>query len=236
MCGGLSLSPVPADEPADPPDQPLDGWDPRFESIDPPDTVGRPRQLVRSRGPGPDPEDPQVRRLRVALPVVFFAAVAVVVAVFFAGLRPGRQYEVIGREAAVAAVVEERPKRVCLNGNNPCAWITSIDGELVAFNTNGPLPQEYGRDGIGWCASSGRFGANATGSRFDAAGRVVGGPAPRGLDRFRLTVDNGRVVVDFTELTAGLQAQHVTDVVPPRGPECTTIEFDRNADLVLPGG
>ena len=220
-------------EPGDRDLPPLDGWDPRFESAA--GTQSPSRQLVRSRGPGPSPEDPQVRRLRVALPLVFFAAVAVVVAVFFAGLRPGRQYETVGAEPAVAARVSERPKRVCLNGNNPCAWLALVDGRLVAFNTNGPLPQEYGRDGIGWCPSSGWFGANATGSRFDQQGRVVKGPAPRSLDRFRVEVRGGQVRVHFTELTAGVQAEQVRATTAPTGPDCSTIPFDRNADLQLQG-
>ena len=220
-------------EPGDPDAPALDGWDPRFEAAA--GSQAPPRELVRSRGPGPSPEDPQVRRLRIALPLVFFAAVAVVIAVFFAGLRPGQQYETVGAEPAVAAEINQRPKRVCLNGNNPCAWLTFVDGRLVAFNTNGPLPQEYGRDGIGWCPSSGWFGANATGSRFDQHGRVVKGPAPRSLDRFRVEVRGGQVLVHFTELTAGVQVEQVKATSPAAGPDCATIPFDRNADLQLQG-
>ena len=216
-------------------DRPLDPWDPRFlpaeaAGAQPPDQ----RRLVRSRGPGPDPEDPQVRRIRVALPLVFAAALVVIALVFFNGLRPGPQFEMIGEPSAVRAAIEQRPKRVCLNDNNPCAWLTLIGAEIVAFNTNGPLPQEYGRDGIGWCATSGWFGANATGSRFDQQGRVAGGPAPRGLDRFEVSERDAQVVVDFTALTAGVQREQVDDVTPPDGPHCDPIPFDRDADLVLP--
>ena len=218
-----------------PGEQPLDGWDPRFS---PPTAPGEPdteRRLVRSRGPGPSREDPQVRRIRIAVPLVFFAAVAVVGAVFFQGLQPGVQYEILGPEAAVRAAVAERPKRVCLNDNNPCAWITVVEDRLVAFNTNGALPQEYGRDGIAWCPTSGWFGANATGSQFDQAGRVAGGPAPRGLDRFGLDVHDGIVRVDFTHLTTGLQRGQVGEVTPPEGAHCAPIPFDREADLTIPG-
>lgn len=226
---------MPSDEPWSPDDGPLDHADPRFGSEPPAPGAPPSRRLVPSRGPGPDPENPQVRRLRIALPVLFFATVAVIVAVFAAGLRPGRQYEVAGDEAAVLAAVEQRPKRLCLNGNNPCAWLTVLDGEVVAFNTSGPLPQEYGRDGVGWCPSSGWFGANATGSRFDQRGRVVQGPAPRSLDRFRVEVRAGEVIVDFTALTSGLQAEQVRDVTPAVGPDCTTLPFDREADLAPAG-
>lgn len=216
-------------------EQPIDEWDPRFAPSGDASAADADRRLVRSAGPGPSPEDPQVRRIRVALPLVFFAALGVVTLVFFQGLQPGIQYEVLGRESAVRAAVTERPKRVCLNDNNPCAWMTIVGDRLVAFNTNGALPQEYGRDGIGWCPSSGWFGANATGSRFDQQGRVAGGPAPRGLDRFEVSVHSGMVRVDFTALTTGLQRGQVPDVRPPEGPDCNPIPFDREADLTLPG-
>ena len=37
------------------------------------------------------------------------------------------------------------------------------------------------------------------GSRFDPEGQVVGGPAPRPLDRVALTIDGGELVVDVKE-------------------------------------
>ena len=225
-----------ADPDADPAaPNPLDGWDPRFDGVAP-DVVVPPRRLVRSRGPGPDPEEPLARALRIALPVVFFAGVIAVIAVFSSGLQPGRQDQVVGAEAAVRAAVAERPKRTCFNDNNPCAWLTVVDGRLVAFNTNGPLTQEYGRAGVGWCPTSGWFGANATGSRWDQAGRLARGPAMRGLDRFGLSVVDGDVLVDFTRLTTGVQRDQVTDISPATGPDCETIPFDRDADLILPAG
>jgi hypothetical protein len=176
-----------------------------------------------------------VRVLRFALPALFFAGIVVVGAVFFSGLRPGPQSQAIGTEEAVRRAVADRPRRVCFNDNNPCAWLTVVDGELVAFNTNGPLPQEFGRAGVGWCPSSQWFGANGTGSRFDQAGRVARGPAPRGLDRFALRADAAGVLrIDFTELTTGVLAELTDTVTPPAGPHCDTIPFDRDADLPQP--
>jgi nitrite reductase/ring-hydroxylating ferredoxin subunit len=37
------------------------------------------------------------------------------------------------------------------------------------------------------------------GSRFDVEGEVLGGPAPRPLDRVRLEIDGGKLVVDVSE-------------------------------------
>jgi hypothetical protein len=214
--------------------RPLDADDPRFAGAALQPRTSKPRRrLVPSAGPaGARPSSPQERVLRYALPLVFFAGLVTVAAVFFNGLRPGAQASVVGPEAAVRVAVAERPKRVCFHDNNPCAWITLVDGELRAFNTNGPLPQEYGRSGVSWCPSSGYFGANATGSRYDAHGRLVRGPAPRGLDRFELQIDDqGNVVVDWERLTTGSLGSD--EAARPRGPDCDTIPFDRDADLEL---
>lgn len=211
--------------------EPIDPQDPRFGAA-PAGGAEPPRRLVPGHGPLPDMDNPRIRIIRVALPVLFFSGIAVVVFVFFSGLRAGPQSQIIGPEERVRAAVAERPRRVCFNDNNPCAWITLVGGRLTAFNTNGPLPQEYGRAGVGWCPTSGWFGANATGSRFDQEGRLARGPAPRGLDRFALRVDDtGTVHISFTELTTGKQAALAGDPRPPDGPHCSVIPFDRDADL-----
>lgn len=181
--------------------------------------------------------DPNVRRIRVAIPVVFFLVLAAVATVFFVGLDPGDGQQTIGPVAAVRAAVGDRPHRVCYEGSLPCAWIALVDGELVAFNTSGPLNAEFGRLGVGWCPSSGRFGSNVTGSRFDTHGNVVDGPAPRGLDRYALaTTPEGQVRIDFFVLATGQQVATADPPVPPDGPECDEIPFDRDADLVLSVG
>jgi hypothetical protein len=212
----------------------LDAFDPRFGDPSA-DGAERPRSLVLSRGPGPDPDDPRVRILRVAMPLLALAGVAVVAAVFLSGLSPGDPDVVVGPVAEVRAAVEERPYRYCFDGANPCAWLTVVDGEVVAFNTNGPLAEEYGRQGVAWCPTSGYFGANATGSVWDQEGRIVEGPAPRSLDRFTTTVDAaGDLVIDFASLNAGLADWQVDgDVRPPEGPPCEEIPFDRDPDLDL---
>lgn len=212
---------------------PLDAADPRFAGSG----AGAPpprRRLVRSQGPGPSHLDPRVRVLRAAIPLVFVAGVVVVAAVFWRGLAPSSGLHIVGDEAAVRAAVAERPHRVCLGDALPCAWLTVVEGRLLAFNTAGPLREEYGRSGVTWCPSSGCFGSNALGSRFDQAGALVRGPAPRGLDRYDLDVDDGgRVVVNFASLTTGLQRARVDAVRPPQGPDCDEIPFDRDADLRL---
>lgn len=201
---------------------PLDAHDPRF------------RRLVESKGPGHSPEQPAVRLLRVLIPLVFVVVAAGVLAIFAVGLDAGDGVQVVGSEVAVRAAVAQRPHRVCYRGGQPCAWIALLDGELLAFNTYGPLAEETGRLGVAWCASSGQYGSNTTGSRFDARGEVVAGPAPRGLDRVRLSTDaQGLLRIDFSALSTGTQAGLAESVVAPTGPLCDVIPFDRDADLDL---
>jgi hypothetical protein len=61
---------------------------------------------------------------------------------------------------------------------------------------------------IRYCDSSGWFEDRPHGSRFDAVGRYVLGPASRGLDRFGVSVIEGDVWIDTSNLYLG----------PPRGP------------------
>ena len=212
---------------------PLDDADPRF-GLRLEDLPPRPRELVPSSGPGSSQLDPRARVLRAAIPLLAVAALLTVGAVFWAGLDPSSGVLVVGDEDEVRAGVSERPHRVCL-GQSPCAWLTLVEGRLLALSTSGPLREERGRAGVAWCPTSGYFASNALGSRFDPAGRVVRRPAPRGLDRYDTTVDEeGRLRVHFLSITTGLQTARVTDVIPPAGPHCEgEIPFDREADLRL---
>lgn len=179
--------------------------------------------------------DPRVRIMRAAVPLLFTAGILVVVAIFFRSLAPGSGVRVVGPEDAVREAVADEPARVCLDGRQPCAWLTVVDDRLLALNTSGPLREEFGRQGIRWCPTSGYFGSETSGSRFDAAGRVVSGPAIRGLDRFHVWVDDaGDVRINFFSLTAGLRAGRPVDLIPPEGPDCDELPFRRNPDLRLP--
>lgn len=212
-------------------DAPLDEVDPRFS----PAAEPRPhhRALVAAEGPFPDPDSASARFARLVIPAMAAAGLLAVAIVFVAGLSPGSGIERIGDLQQVRAAVAQRPHRVCYEGAMPCAWLTIHEGDLIALNTSGPVPEEYGRAGVGWCPTSGRFGSNSTGSRYDAAGMVVAGPAPRGLDRYRLIVADGTVSIDYFSLQTGVLARHGENLVPGSGPDCQSIPFDRDADLQL---
>jgi len=100
------------------------------------------------------------------------------------------------------------------------AWITRSRGSLFALTQNCPhlgcrLP---------YCAGSGRFECPCHGSQFDLAGEWISGPSPRGIDRFAVSVDEGRLVIDTRVLEQGppLGAKaHARDAL---GPACVNID------------
>lgn len=227
-----------ADLPPDPlgeATEPLDLTDPRFTGFSRPPAGERSRELIASRGPGHSPMDARVRVVRLAIPAIAIAGIISVAAVFWTALAPESAEVVVGDADAVASAVADRPLRVCPGEEGPpCAWLTLVDGELLALDTSGPIGAEFGRQAVKWCPSSGYFGSNTTDSRYDPAGRIVTGPARRGLDRFELRRDDaGRLIVDFSRRTAGPRAGD-GDPVSRSGPPCDEIPFDRNPDLELP--
>jgi cytochrome b6-f complex iron-sulfur subunit len=74
---------------------------------------------------------------------------------------------------------------------------------------------------VPFCKSSGRFECPCHGSVFDLGGEYVQGPAPRGMDRFELRLDNGTLVADTTKLIAGPDRGTQDFLTPPLGPPCT---------------
>jgi cytochrome b6-f complex iron-sulfur subunit len=57
------------------------------------------------------------------------------------------------------------------------------------------------------CSTSMLFECPCHGSKYKLTGEYFGGPAPRGLDRFPISVEGGKVIVDTGNLQIG----------PPRG-------------------
>src|SRR5207247_5407987 len=49
---------------------------------------------------------------------------------------------------------------------------------------------------VPWCTTSQWFECPCHGSQYNRVGEKQGGPAPRGLDRFVLTVSGGNITVD----------------------------------------
>ena len=73
---------------------------------------------------------------------------------------------------------------------------------------------------VPFCGSSQWFECPCHGSKYNGAGEYKLGPAPRGMDRFKLEIDDGNVVVDTSEVVLGPPRGTDTIDQPPQGPFC----------------
>ena len=69
---------------------------------------------------------------------------------------------------------------------------------------------------VPWCGTSQWFECPCHGSKYNRVGEYKAGPAPRGLDRFAVSVEGGTVVVDTGALSLG----------PPNGTNTTGQEAE----------
>ena len=61
--------------------------------------------------------------------------------------------------------------------------------------------------GFRWDGEEKKFKCPCHGSMFDTEGKVVGGPAPRPLDRLPVRIENGRLMVQYQEFKSGTKDQ-----------------------------
>lgn len=73
---------------------------------------------------------------------------------------------------------------------------------------------------VPWCSSSQWFECPCHGSKYNRVGEKVGGPAPRGLDRFGVSVDGGVIVVDTKQVVQGPPIGTNTTGQNAEGPHC----------------
>ena len=66
-----------------------------------------------------------------------------------------------------------------------------------------------------WEASNGRFECPCHGSKFTREGNYIEGPAPRSLDHFDITIEDGQVVVDTGSRSLGAPASESPARVEP---------------------
>ena len=73
---------------------------------------------------------------------------------------------------------------------------------------------------VPWCKSSQWFECPCHGSKYNRVGEKKGGPAPRGLDRFAVSVDGGQIVVDTKQVILGPPIGTDTTGQGQDGPHC----------------
>jgi cytochrome b6-f complex iron-sulfur subunit len=70
------------------------------------------------------------------------------------------------------------------------------------------------------CESSQWFECPCHGSRYNRVGEKRGGPAPRGMDRFAMTIEGGALVADTGVRIQGPAIGVNTTGQEPEGPSC----------------
>ncbi|MCA1692602.1 MAG: ubiquinol-cytochrome c reductase iron-sulfur subunit [Acidimicrobiales bacterium] len=73
---------------------------------------------------------------------------------------------------------------------------------------------------VPWCKTSQWFECPCHGSQYNRVGEKKGGPAPRGMDRFRVTVEGGQVTVDTSQIIPGPPIGTNTTGQESEGPHC----------------
>ncbi|MCA1726851.1 MAG: Rieske 2Fe-2S domain-containing protein, partial [Actinobacteria bacterium] len=73
---------------------------------------------------------------------------------------------------------------------------------------------------VPFCEQSQWFECPCHGSKYNRAGEYRSGPAPRGLDRFPITVEGDQVIVNTGDLKPGPARGVETMKQNPEGPFC----------------
>ena len=76
---------------------------------------------------------------------------------------------------------------------------------------------------VPFCPTSKWFECPCHGSKYSINGEYRSGPAPRSLDRFRVDIVGGKVVVDTSNVITGPPRGTVTSQPQPEGVHCVTI-------------
>ena len=76
------------------------------------------------------------------------------------------------------------------------------------------------------CSSSQWFECPCHGSQYNRVGEKKGGPAPRGMDRFGVSVDNGMLVIDTSTVFGGPPIGTNTTGQEAEGPNCVGASGD----------
>jgi Rieske Fe-S protein len=95
-------------------------------------------------------------------------------------------------------------------------YVTASSGALVALYQKCP----HLGCRVPFCDNSGRFECPCHGSKYNIRGEYIEGPAPRGMDRFPIKIDGGRVFVDTGAAVEGPPRGVSTVSDEAKGPSC----------------
>lgn len=106
--------------------------------------------------------------------------------------------------------LEKGPLRACEQGNTTvCVWLAFNElQEVQAFAAHGPHPLDTPPMGfVGYCPAAELFQGTVTTAQFRTDGSWAGGPVTRGLDRYAVRFEAGKVVIDLSEHVVGDPAE-----------------------------
>ena len=136
----------------------------------------------------------------------------------------------IGSQEEVAAAIEEGGGRFEYPAGR--SYVVSYDaqqdpqGEYAEVSEGVPFMTLYQRCvhlgcRVPWCESSKWFECPCHGSRYNRWGEYQFGPAPRGLDRFKTVIEDGRVIIDTSTIVTGPSRGAGAPLKQtPEGPHC----------------
>ena len=117
---------------------------------------------------------------------------------------------VAGDVAEVLSRLEDGPFRTCEPGNTVvCVWLAfNEQQEILAYAAFGPHPLDTPPMGyVGYCPDAELMQGSVTSAQFQTDGTWAGGPSRRGLDRYTVRFEAGKVVVDLSEHVIGDPAE-----------------------------
>jgi cytochrome b6-f complex iron-sulfur subunit len=107
------------------------------------------------------------------------------------------------------------------------AYDPSLDdqGQYAEITNDAPVMALYQRCvhlgcTVPWCVSSQWWECPCHGSQYNRWGEYQDGPAPRGLDRFRVEIIDGVVTVDTSQIITGPSRGSGVLNQPAEGPNC----------------
>jgi hypothetical protein len=113
---------------------------------------------------------------------------------------------VAGDVAEVLSRLEDGPFRTCEPGNTVvCVWLAfNEQQEILAYAAFGPHPLDTPPMGyVGYCPEADLMQGSVTSAQFRTDGTWAGGSTRRGLDRYTVRFEAGKVVVDLSEHVIG---------------------------------
>ena len=129
----------------------------------------------------------------------------------------------------VSDYVQEGSVQYFLNGR---FYITQYQGGLRALYQKCP----HLGCRVPFCDSAAQFQCPCHGSVYNIIGEYLQGPAPRGMDRFPITIQDGRVMVDTSSVAEGPPRGVVTGPSTAAGPSCVSGAGETATGVPSPGG